>query len=125
MASKLSDSDGRKNTTLLIGIGVVVVLVALVVVTYPPGNDGLSGTIGKRRAAAGQFVEGDVQLGEASISRLMQDQEFKEMVTSSEFQSMTQNAEFMNILSSKKFQAMLGNAEFGRPCLGMQNSVPW
>ena len=33
MASKLSDSNGRKNTTLLIGIGVVVAIVALVVVT--------------------------------------------------------------------------------------------
>ena len=47
MASKLSDNNGRKNTTLLIGIGVVVVIVALVVVTYPPGSDGFSGTIGK------------------------------------------------------------------------------
>ena len=46
MASKLSDNNGRKNTTLLIGIGVVVMIVALVVVTYPPGSDGLSGTIG-------------------------------------------------------------------------------
>ena len=98
MASKLSDNNGRKNTTLLIGIGVVVMIVALVVDTYPPGSDGLSGTIGKRRAVEGQFVEGDARLGDASISRLMQDQDFKEMVTSSEFQSMTQNARFMNCL---------------------------
>ena len=113
MASKLSDSGGRKNTPMLIGIGVVVIVLALVVVNYPPGDDGFSGTIGKRRAATGQFDKGDVRLGDASVSRLMQDNEFKSLVTSSEFQSMTQNAEFMSMLSSGEFQALLGNAEFG------------
>ena len=39
MASKLSDSGGRKNTPMLIGIGVVVVVLTLVVFNYPPGDD--------------------------------------------------------------------------------------
>jgi hypothetical protein len=78
---RVRNSGVSKLVFLFVAIVVALVTVMVMSGYYPPGNENLSGTIAPaERYQSDQISESDVVLGDESVAKIMQTDEFEQLV---------------------------------------------
>jgi Flp pilus assembly protein CpaB len=105
--------NSQKTMIIVLAAAVVIGGVAYLGVDFPTGNDQASGTIVPAERYRGEQIDSkDVELGDESVSQLMQTDLFQQIVSDAAFADAMRGDAFRSLMASEAFRNAMASDSF-------------